>query len=191
MTDKRRGALIFQHILQPGEFFYWKKHFQKDLLQPCWKGAYQRLQINPRATNYYNSLLDSHDTPNERTNPDWTCISSGDLKVKIFWNWNRRYLIRQLSQDTQNRSAGPVVKLLMMAYYFRWSPVTSILVTYWHKKCLRFFLPPSLCCSNVTLVGVQSLHLPSNMRHYNQEGLFLILRNKRPLKLENLTAYWW
>ena len=28
-----------------------------------------------------NRLLDSHDTPRERSNPDWTCTSSGDLKV--------------------------------------------------------------------------------------------------------------
>ena len=31
------------HTLQPGDFIYWKKHLQKDSLQPYWKGPYQVL----------------------------------------------------------------------------------------------------------------------------------------------------
>lgn len=33
-----------------------------------------------------NRLLDSCDTPEESENSDWNCVSSGDLKAKIFQN---------------------------------------------------------------------------------------------------------
>ena len=170
MTDKRRGALIVQHILQPGEFLYWRKHFQKDLLQPCWKGTYQRLLNNPCATNYYNSLLDSHDTPNERTNPDWTCTSSGDLKVKIFWNWNRRYLIRQLSQDIQIRCVENLsAKPLMIAWCFRWSPMSMMLIRgTLGKKCLRVILLTPPCFANVTSLCLQTVYFHSNMGYHTK-----------------------
>ena len=86
-----------------------------------------------------NRCLDSHDTPRERTNPDWTCTTSGDLKVKIFWNWSRWHLIRQLSQDIQIRSVESLsAKSLMVARCFRWSPMSMILITWaLDKKCLR------------------------------------------------------
>ena len=56
------------------------------------------------------------------------------------------------------------------------------------KKCLRVLLPPP-CYSNVTLIGFQSVHFPSDVRLYTQEWSFLTLRDKKPLKLENLTLH--
>ena len=45
-----------------------------------------------------NRLLDSMTHVKNALNPEWTCISSSDLKVKIFWNWRRWHLMKQLSQ---------------------------------------------------------------------------------------------
>ena len=42
-------------------------------------------------------------------------------------------------------------------------------------------------CLNVTLIGFQSVHFPSHIRHYTQERYFLILRDKKLLELETLT----
>ena len=122
-----------------------------------------------------NRHLDSHDTPKERTDPDWTCTSSGDLKVKIFWNWSRWYLIRQLSQDIQVRSFESLsAKPLMVARCFRWSPVSMILITWaLDKKCLRFLPLTPACYSNVTSIGFLTVHFHSNMRYYTQERSFL------------------
>ena len=124
-----------------------------------------------------NRCLDSHDTPRERTNPDWTCTTSGDLKVKIFWNWSRWHLIRQLSQDIQIRSVESLsAKSLMVARCFRWSPMSMILITWaLDKKCLRV-LP---CYSYVTSLSFQSAH---SCQHYTKESFFLALRDQKKTK---------
>ena len=71
--------------LGTGYFVHWKKHFQKDSLQSCWKGPYQGLLTKTCAVSLLSFFkCISHDTPKERTDPDLTCISSGDLKVNIF-----------------------------------------------------------------------------------------------------------
>ena len=55
------------------------------------------------------------------------------------------------------------------------------------KKCLRVLSPTAPSYSNVTSTGFQSLPFPSRMRHHTQEKSFLTQRDKKPLKLENLT----
>ena len=72
------------HILQPRDFVYWKRHFQKNALQPHWRGSYQALITNPCATKQQGIDSWIHMTHlNKAPNPDWTCTSSGDLKVNI------------------------------------------------------------------------------------------------------------
>ena len=55
------------------------------------------------------------------------------------------------------------------------------------KKCLRVLPPTPPCYLNVTLTGFQSVHFPSNVRHYTQERSFLTLRDKKSVNLEKLT----
>ena len=33
-----------------------------------------------------NRVLNSYDTPKDGIKPDYTCMSSGDLEVGVFWN---------------------------------------------------------------------------------------------------------
>lgn len=55
------------HALQPGDFVYWKRHLNKDSLQPRCKGPYQVLLPNARAAG--GRLLDTRVTPEEDTKP--------------------------------------------------------------------------------------------------------------------------
>ena len=45
---------VKHHILQSGKFVYWKRHLQKNSLQPCWKGPYQVLLTTHVARNTTN-----------------------------------------------------------------------------------------------------------------------------------------
>ena len=47
--------------------------------------------------------------------------------------------------------------------------------------------PSYLSLLLVTLIGFPSVQFPSDLRHYTQERYFPTLRDKKPLKLENLT----
>ena len=76
-----------RHTLKPGDFVYWKKHLQKNSLQPYWRGAYQVLLTNPHANKLQGIDSWLHVTHLKKAwNPKWTCTSSSDLKVKISWN---------------------------------------------------------------------------------------------------------
>ena len=55
------------------------------------------------------------------------------------------------------------------------------------QKCPRVLprIPP--CYLQMTSVVLQSVHFVCDVRHYTQEMSFLTLRDKKSLKLENLT----
>ena len=51
----------------------------------------------------------------------------------------------------------------------------------------KSFLPSPLCYSNLTLIGFQYVYFPSDMIHYTQKISLVTLKNKRLLKVENVT----
>ena len=111
-----------------------------------------------------NRLLDSMTHVKNTLNPEWTCTSSSDLKVKIFWNWSRWHLMKQLSQISgpgllevccQTFDDGIMLQKISDVYDFDNRTLD--------KKYLTVFPPSPPCYSNVTLMGFQS-----NVRHYAQ-----------------------
>ena len=80
---------LTHHTLQPEEFICWKRHLQKDSLQPHWKGPYQGLLTNTCANKlqgvdswfhvfHLKAWLDLH--------------TNCDLILKISRNWSRQHL---------------------------------------------------------------------------------------------------
>ena len=114
--ETKGDKALKHHALQPGHFIYWKRPLQQDSLQPHWKGPYQLLLTNPCATKLQGIDSCIHVRHLKKApNADWTCTSSGDLKVKISWNWSRWHLMRQLPKDVQIRPVGILsAKPLMM-----------------------------------------------------------------------------
>lgn len=73
-----------RHTLLPGYFVCWKRHLQKDSLQPHWKGPYLLLLTNPCATKLQEIDSWIHVCCLKKAaNPDWTCSLTGDLKGQI------------------------------------------------------------------------------------------------------------
>ena len=64
-----------------------EEHPQKNSLQILWKGPDQVLLTKPCAIKFQGIDSWINVTYLEKAlNPDWTCISFGNLKVKISWN---------------------------------------------------------------------------------------------------------
>ena len=121
-------------------------------------------------------------------NPDWTCISSGHMKVKISQNWSRQLWMTLLSHDIPTR---PVNVWCQAFDNDKTCPVTSDIYdpdNTWTlaKSTLKLSLLP-LLVTQCDLNRFPILHFPSNVKQSTQEMLFLTPKDKRSLKLENLT----
>ena len=134
-----RNEDLKHHTLQPGDFTYWKIHLQKKFLQSCWKDTYQVLLTNPCATKLQgidSCILMTHIKKVQNT--DWTCTSSGDLKVKISWNWSRWHLMTAFPRYLDQACSNFVTKLW---WWCNASMIFSIcdLGNIWmlDEKCLR------------------------------------------------------
>ena len=125
-------------------------------------------------------------------NPDWTCISSGHMKVKISQNWSRQLWMTLLSHHIPTR---PVNVCCQSFDNDKTCPITSNVYdldnTWILEKSTLVFSSYLSLLLNVTLIGFQSMHFPSNVKQSTQERLFLIPKYKRSLKLENLTLDQW
>ena len=63
-----RDKDLKHHTLQPGDFVYGKRHFQKNALLPHWRDLYQVLPTFV-PSNSRNRLLDSCETPKRSMEP--------------------------------------------------------------------------------------------------------------------------
>ena len=85
---------LAHHTLQPKYFIYWRWYFQKKSFLPPCQGSYQVLITNSCAAILqgieswiYMTCLKKALKPNS------SGTSSGNLKVKISWNWNRWHAV--------------------------------------------------------------------------------------------------
>ena len=94
------------HTLQSWDVDNQKRYLQKDSVQSLWKSLPIRQTCVAKFQGTDSCIHMTH--LKKVPNPDWTCISSGHMKVKISQNWSRQLWMTLLSHDIPTRPVRSV-----------------------------------------------------------------------------------
>ena len=174
---------LMHHTLQSGDFISWKRQPSEEASSKLLERLLSGFSNQPLSCKTLrNRPLDLPDIRKESTEP-WPGLPSlGDL------NWHRWDPTKPFSQNIWMRPVENFSPNLFDDIIPQKISSVYNLENIWtcDKRYMRVLSPDPPHCLNVTLIGFQSVHFPSHIRHYTQERYFLILRDKKLLKLENL-----